>query len=136
MSESGRSESLPASSTAEPPVDGLTDRLQSFGIDSGLPPEPELKLMAMILEDAITCYLRYGNAKSEAARREYRSAARWLFSRDRDWIFSFENICQHLGVDPDFARQRIRGGKLKSSLGRRRNQPDPDQSKSSSRASD
>ena len=76
--------------------------------------------MAMILEDAITCYLRYGTAKSEAGRREYRAAERWLFSRDRDWIFSFENICYHLGVDPDFARQRIRAGRLRSSLGRRR----------------
>ena len=120
MSDSSPSQTLPIGSSGDPAVDGLTDRPQPFGADMGLPPEPELKLMAMILEDAITCYLRYGNAKSEAGRREHRAAERWLFSRDRDWIFSFENICHHLGVDPDFARQRIRDGRLKGSLGRRR----------------
>lgn len=120
MSDSGPTQLLPTALSGDPPVDNFSDRLQSFGTDTGLPPEPELKLMAMILEDAITCYLRYGNARSEAGRREHRAAERWLFNRDRDWIFSFENICHHLGVDPDFARQRIRDGRLKGSLGRRR----------------
>ncbi len=120
MSEARLTELSPVRSSDQPAAEGLAENLCSVGMEIGLPPEPELKLMAMILEDAITCYLRYGSAKSEAGRREHRAAERWLFSRDRDWIFSFENICHHLGVDPDFARQRIRDGRLKSSLGRRR----------------
>jgi hypothetical protein len=87
---------------------------------SGTPPEPELKLMAMILEDAIACYLRYRDAKSAVGRRERQAAERWLFSRDRRWIFSFENICNHLGADPEFVRGQIRARRLKGSLGRHR----------------
>lgn len=110
------------------------NHIQSVGIDGGLPPEPELRLMAMILEDAISCYLRYGSAKSATGRREGQSAERWLFSRDRQWIFSFENICTHLGADPEFVRRQIRDRRLKGSLGRRRQGVDNDEH--SSRAAD
>jgi len=99
---------------------------QSTGINSGSPPEPELKLMAMILEDAISCYLRYGDAKSALGRRELHAAERWLFSRDQQWIFSFENICSQLGADPEFVRGQIRARRLNHSLGRRRRQPAAD----------
>jgi len=107
-----------------PGVDHLAQALpsefHSVGINSGAPPEPELKLMAMILEDAIGCYLRYGDAKSALGRRELHAAERWLFSRDHHWIFSFENICSHLGTDAEFVRGQIRAGRLNESLGRRR----------------
>ena len=103
----------------------LPSECQSLGINSGAPPEPELKLMAMILEDAIGCYLRYGDAESALGRREFCAAQRWLFSRDQRWIFSFENICSHLGADPEFVRRQIRTRRLNNSLGRRRRQPAP-----------
>jgi hypothetical protein len=102
----------------------MSDEFKSVGFEAGSPPEPELKLMAMILEDAISCYLRYGDAKSLAGRRERQAAERWLFSHDRLWIFSFENICHHLGADPQFVRRQIRDRSLKGSLGRRRSRPD------------
>jgi hypothetical protein len=79
--------------------------------------------MAMILEDAIGCYLRYGDAKSALGRRELHAAERWLFSRDHHWIFSFENICSHLGADAEFVRGQIRAGRLNDSLRRRRRRP-------------
>jgi len=104
-------------------ANALPSDFRSAGIDSGSLPEPELKLMAMILEDAIGCYLRYRNAKNALGRRERHAAERWLFSRDHDWIFSFENICSHLGADPEFVRGQIRAGRLNDSLGRRRCQP-------------
>ena len=64
--------------------------------------------MAMILEDAMDCYVRLAEAKSSAARRQYRDAARWLFGAAHDWIFSFESICAHLGVAPEFVRCQLR----------------------------
>lgn len=103
----------------------LPSEFKSGGINSGSPPEPELKLMAMILEDAIGCYLRYGDAKSTVGRREFCAAERWLFSRDQRWIFSFENICSHLGADAEFVRREIRARRLNNSIGRRRKQPAP-----------
>lgn len=104
----------------------LPSEFKSGGINSGSPPEPELKLMAMILEDAISCYLRYGDAKNTVGRREFCASERWLFSRDQRWIFSFENICSHLGADAEFVRREIRARRLNDSLGRRRRQPVPD----------
>jgi len=73
-----------------------------------LTPEPELRLMAMILEDAMACYLRFSKATSATARREYRDAERWLFSERSDWIYSCENICSHLGVATSFVRAQLR----------------------------
>jgi len=83
-------------------------KLPSADINSELAAEPELRLMAMILEDAMNCYLRFSTATSSAARREYRDAERWLFSERSDWIYSCENICSHLGVAPSFMRAQLR----------------------------
>ena len=109
-------------------ANALPSEFRSVGINSGSPPEPELKLMAMILEDAIGCYLRYGDAKSALGRRELHAAERWLFSRDHHWIFSFENICSHLGADAEFVRGQIRAGRLNDSLRRRQPAADVDES--------
>ncbi len=62
----------------------LLSELRKSGINSESPPEPELRLMAMILENAMNCCRRFGTAKSAAARREYRDAERWLFSERND----------------------------------------------------
>lgn len=67
--------------------------------------------MAMILEDAMDCYVRFTDAKTESGKREYRDAVRWLFGKSHDWIFSFESICAHLGVAPEFVRCRLRSSK-------------------------
>lgn len=85
----------------------LLSESPSSAINRESPPEPELRLMAMILEDAMNCYRRFGTAKSVAARREYDHAERWLFSERNDWIFSCENICSHLGVAASFVRAQL-----------------------------
>ena len=126
----------PVPPSGDRPADPPGANIQCAGTISGAPPEPELKLMAMILEDAISCYLRYRDAKSATGRRECRAAERWLSSRDRQWIFSFENICQHLGTDPEFVRGQIRARRLHESGGPRRRQPDLERSESSSRSTD
>lgn len=126
----------PVPPSGDCPADPPSANFQSAGTISGATPEPELKLMAMILEDAISCYLRYRDAKSATGRRECRAAERWLSSRDRQWIFSFENICQHLGADPEFVRGQIRARRSQESAGRRRRQPDLEHGGSSSRSTD
>jgi hypothetical protein len=68
--------------------------------------------MAMILEDAMACFVRYADAKSDSGKRQYRDAERWLFGAARDWIFSFESICAHLGVDPGFVRGQLRSSQI------------------------
>jgi hypothetical protein len=70
--------------------------------------EPEIRLMLMILEDAVDCYQRFFNAQNDQGRRQFREAERWLFGADEDWIFSFNHICACLGIDPEYLRAGLR----------------------------
>jgi hypothetical protein len=78
------------------------------GVIEPLTPEPELRLMANILQDAMDCYICFANVASPNARREFRDAEKWLFGGSHDWIFSFESICDHLGTNPSFVRSFLR----------------------------
>jgi len=70
--------------------------------------EPEIRLMAMILEDAVNCFQRFAGADDNPDLGEFRAAERWLFGGEKDWIFSFENICSFLGLDPLYIRSGLR----------------------------
>jgi len=70
--------------------------------------EPEIRLMTMILEDAVNCFQRFAGAESNPDLGEFRDAERWLFGGEKDWIFSFENICSSLGLDPQYIRAGLR----------------------------
>ena len=69
---------------------------------------PEIRLIAAVLEDAIDCYLKYCSAKTRRGKRIFTEAAQWIFSRDDDWLFSFDNICEMLKLDPDYIRRVLR----------------------------
>jgi len=47
-----------------------------------------------------------------------REAGRWLTSDDRSWCFSFERICEAVGLDPDCIRRglRVPRGRLTAAL--------------------
>jgi hypothetical protein len=34
----------------------------------------------------------------------HREAEEWIFDRDRSHLFSFDNLCEALGYDPDYMR--------------------------------
>ena len=65
----------------------------------------ERALMRAVLGDAVLCLL-YGdrNAKRAALARE---ARRWIQSPDRQWPFSFENVCAALGIESTWFRRRL-----------------------------
>lgn len=73
--------------------------------------EPEIRLMLMILEDAVLCYQRYFGATDHVGRKEFADAERWLFGKSSDWVFSFENICECIGVGPEYLRDGLRAWK-------------------------
>ena len=66
----------------------------------------EYRLALAILEDAIQIYCMEGAGRRSLQLR--REAGRWLNSDDRSWCFSFERICEALGLDPDCIRRRLR----------------------------
>jgi hypothetical protein len=64
----------------------------------------ERGLMLAILRDAVECYQKYALARDPQGEDLHRDAAEWIFSNDREWPFSFENICDVLGVDAEYVR--------------------------------
>ena len=66
--------------------------------------EPEQELMFAVLEDAICCFERYASARDKRGMRLFREAEEWIMEEDSDWPYSFGNICEVLGLAPQFVR--------------------------------
>jgi hypothetical protein len=73
--------------------------------------EPEKMLMLAVLEDAIKCFQNKVLARSRRREKLFEESEAWIFARDRDWFFSFENICEVLGINPAYVRQGLLGWK-------------------------
>jgi hypothetical protein len=43
----------------------------------------------------------------EYATRLFREAENWILDNDREWLFSFINICQTLAIDPQYLRKGL-----------------------------
>jgi hypothetical protein len=69
--------------------------------------EPEKRLMLAILVDAINCYQENLLAKRGRAGRLFTEAEEWILEKGSDWIFSFKNICETLGFNPEYVRQGL-----------------------------
>jgi hypothetical protein len=72
----------------------LADRMRG-------PAGAELRLMAAMFEDAVSCL-------SSRQAKEFREACEWLFDDGRDWPFSFTNVCELLDLDVSAVRLRLR----------------------------
>jgi hypothetical protein len=70
--------------------------------------EPEKELLLAVLEDAIHCYRKYAAARSRAGREQFREAEEWLMGGGDGWIFAFANVCDLLGLNPDYVRRAVR----------------------------
>lgn len=70
--------------------------------------EGERRLMVAVLEDAIACYHRRATSRDWEATHMYLEAREWVASEDRSHLFSFENICDVLGIDAECLRGRLR----------------------------
>lgn len=69
--------------------------------------EGEEGLMLAVLEDAIACLRKYAHARDKRGRAQFREAEDWILERESDWIFSFANICETLGIDPSYLREGL-----------------------------
>jgi len=68
----------------------------------------ERRLMLAVLEDAVSCYQRFALSRDARARTEFAEAAHWIDSREREWPYSYENICDVLGLNPAYIRDGLR----------------------------
>jgi hypothetical protein len=69
--------------------------------------EPERELILAVLEDAVVCFQKYLRSAREKEKRLFEDTEEWFVSDDREWIFSFINICDLLGLDPDYVRKGL-----------------------------
>lgn len=74
--------------------------------------EPEKKLMLAVLEDAINNYKKH--LCKENLR--YAEAEDWLLDKNSDPLFSFENICDVLGLNSEQIRQKLLRWRKEASL--------------------
>lgn len=72
---------------------------------SNLAQTPEMKLLAAVLKDGIDSYIKHLSAKPRRSKRFLNEAEEWFFSKDEDRLFSFENVCSVLKIDPGYIRR-------------------------------
>jgi hypothetical protein len=84
--------------------------------DTGLPAErrfePHRRLMAAVLQTVVddcrgTVYRRATHQQIPTPLQGARQATAYMASRDRAWPFSFENLCEALGMDANCLRQEL-----------------------------
>jgi hypothetical protein len=63
--------------------------------------------MVAILEDAIDVYRKQAAARDTRKRHMFEDAEAWIEDRATTWIFSFENICAVLDLDPSYIRKGL-----------------------------
>jgi hypothetical protein len=74
--------------------------------------EPHKRLMAAVLCAVVDDYQGVGYQRRSGRRRAthpagVREAIAYVASTDREWPFSFENLCDALGIDPGCVRQEL-----------------------------
>lgn len=74
---------------------------------------PEMLLVIAVMEMAVSDFVRFdgldGIDSDTGVKKSsiHRDAEQWLFSDDRDWPFSFLNLCDIIGVEPSALRHRL-----------------------------
>jgi len=97
----------------QPPLpDSLTADVASSGFlgageGESLRRLPEANLMIAILEDAVGVCVRHLGKPTGRRPADYRKSVDWLLSRDGRWVYSFQNICEVLGLPVDRTRAAI-----------------------------
>ena len=80
--------------------------------------EPERKLMLAILEDGIWCFQNGLVAKSKTKKNLFSEAEEWILDDGKDWLFSFDNVCEILALNASYIRKGLMRWKEEALKGR------------------
>lgn len=69
--------------------------------------EPEKRLMLAVLDDAINCYRENLFSQRGKDRRLFDEAEEWILTPGGDRAFSFDNVCESLGFNPEYLRRGL-----------------------------
>lgn len=87
----------------EPTDDGVLDQLSKKVIRDG-----EKRLMLAMLENVLEDFQKYVLATDKKGKDLFDAAEQWILESDSESFFSFDNICQHLDLDPEYMRKGFR----------------------------
>jgi len=84
--------------------------------------EGEKRLILSVLEDSIECFMKCIDASTSKGQRLFRDADEWIAHEDKRWVFSFDNVCDMLDINPEYMRTGLRKWKDKrlDAIARRR----------------
>ena len=80
----------------------------------------ERRLMIAVLEDAVDVYRKQAGSRDPRSRQLFLEAEQWIEDTDATWLFSFENICHVLDLDPTYIRRGLHVWRQRA-----RNRPTP-----------
>ena len=74
--------------------------------------EPQRRLMAAVLQTVVddvrgSAYRSAAGFPASKNQRTLQQARAYLASRDRTWPFSFENVCEAIGLDAAGVREEL-----------------------------
>ena len=69
--------------------------------------EPEKRLMLAVLDDAVNCYRENLFSERGKDRRLFDEAEEWILTPGGDRAFSFDNVCESLGLNPEYLRRGL-----------------------------
>ena len=73
----------------------------------------EKALMLVVLEDGIRCFQEHLRNPRSNPRLLSQQAEAWMRAIDCEWPFSFNNVCETLGIDPSALRGALLAWKAK-----------------------
>ncbi len=82
---------------------GFDNYLEREGYAHG----PERALMLALLFDAVQLLLAGRTLNRTTDTLAFREAQSWLMSDDHDYVFSFRNVCEALGINSAYLRLGI-----------------------------
>lgn len=91
-------------------IDGIEDRpilpAQFFELSSKLNCG-EVKIRYRILRDGIREFRKHAFSTTPRGVAIFQETRAWILSNESEWPYSFSNLCEVLGVDPEAARAAL-----------------------------
>src|SRR5262245_57386103 len=67
----------------------------------------EERLMLAVLENAVEYFQKYVLARNSRGKQLFQEAEGWFLDKDGEALYSFEDICETLGLHPDHIRKGL-----------------------------
>ncbi len=77
------------------------------------------KLMLAVLQEALNNFVQYAPARDAGGKELFNEVETWFLADNGEWLFSFANIAESLGINPYYLREGLVRMKGKITRGQR-----------------